>query len=220
MTASSFAQPKLMTSIGKRLSGLACPTVLINNQASTESNYSVYHNDFDGSRTMTNHLLALGHKRIAYLGNGHAGLTNEERKRGYVEALSAQGIALEDALIVAAPDGSPSGAASAASALLMPEQRPTAIVCFNDIMAVGAIHTLNAAGLRVPQDVSVTGFDDVLLSAFVTPPITTFRQPKYELGRESAEMILDLIGEPDSIGRKLLRLHGEIVIRNSTAKPA
>jgi DNA-binding LacI/PurR family transcriptional regulator len=104
--------------------------------------------------------------------------------------------------------------------LLAVEERPTAVVCFNDIMAIGAMHALRQAGLSVPGDCSVTGFDNIPLSQYVNPPLTTFHQPRYELGTEAAEMMLRLLSRKDKMldAAEVISLRGRLVVRLSTSK--
>jgi DNA-binding LacI/PurR family transcriptional regulator len=99
-------------------------------------------------------------------------------------------------------------------------ERPTAIVCYNDMMAIGAIQAVQQAGLHVPGDISITGFDDIELAPYITPPLTTFHQPRYELGREAATMMLRVLsGNMEPSPSAVLVLRGELVVRASTAVP-
>ncbi len=99
------------------------------------------------------------------------------------------------------------------------EQPPTALVCYNDMVAIGAMQTLKEADWRIPGDLSVVGFDNVSLSAFVTPPLTTFDQPKHQLGVEAAKMMMRLLGSEPSTQPDVVTLRGRILVRNSTASP-
>jgi DNA-binding LacI/PurR family transcriptional regulator len=99
------------------------------------------------------------------------------------------------------------------------EERPTAIVCFNDMMAMGVIRALHVAGLRVPDDCSVTGFDDIEIASYMMPPLTTFHQPKYELGKQAAEMMLSLLTHVDDTPVRTVKLLGTLVQRESVAPP-
>jgi DNA-binding LacI/PurR family transcriptional regulator len=196
-------------------------TVLINNQASEDSAYSVYHDDVAGSRAITGHLLALGHRRISYLGNARAGRTSADRWQGYAEAMAAAGAPILPGYVVQGPNGLPEGGASGAEHFLLLAQRPTAIVCYNDMMAIGAMQALQQAGQRVPADCSITGFDNIELAAYVTPALTTFDQPKYELGQQAAGMMLRLLGEEPgpAVEPAILVLRGKLCVRDSTGPP-
>jgi DNA-binding LacI/PurR family transcriptional regulator len=205
----------------RQLDHFGVPFVLINNQALDEPDiYSVYHDDAYGSSQILQHLLELGHQRIAYLGNARGGRTNVERLQGYKFALQEAGLEIEPDFITEGPNGLPEGGALAMQKLLILRERPTAVVCYNDMMAIGAIQAIQQAGLHVPDDISVTGFDDIELAPYITPPLTTFHQPKYELGYEAATMMLRVLNqnvEPDI--SDVLVLRGELVVRDSTAVP-
>lgn len=193
-------------------------TVLINNQAQDKVDYAIYHDDAEGSRLITTHLIELGHTKIAYIGNGFAGRTNDERQRGYQEALETANISIEDTYIINAPNGKTIGGASSAQKLVSLTETPTAIVCFNDMMAIGAISALEKNNIRIPQDCSVTGFDDIQLAEFAHPPLTTFRQPAYQLGVQAAQMMLRLLNTDNVNQPTTLQLQGELIIRDSTAR--
>ena len=207
----------------QQLERFSAPSVLINNQASEDSAHSVYHDDADGSRQLTRHLIQLGHTRIAYLGNARAGRTTEDRRCGYQAALSESGLTLRPEYITNGPNGLAEGGVLGVQHFLALAQPPTAVVCYNDVMAIGAIQALQRAGRLVPGDCSVTGFDDIELAAYVNPSLTTFSQPKYELGRQAATMMLRLLNNGAGAGlpatSDIVRLRGELVVRASTAPP-
>ena len=205
----------------RQLNQFGIPTVLINNQATEYKAHSVCHDDVNGGWTLTRHLVELGHTRIAYLGNRRTGRITEDRLQGYRQALSQAGIPLRSEYVAAGPNGSSEGGVIGARALLKSIPRPTAIVCFNDIMAIGALYALREVGLRVPGDCSVTGFDNIPLSQHITPPLTTFHQPRYELGVEAAKMILRLLNQEtrNVDAAEMITLRGELVVRESTLPP-
>lgn len=192
------------------------PIVLINNQHDGTFAFSVANDDRYGAEQITRHLLELGHRRIAYLGNSRGGQTDIDRLGGYRSALWAAGIAPDSALVVHGPNGRPAGGETGADALLALDPRPTALVCYNDMMALGALHRLKQAGWRVPDDLSITGYDGVSLVAYADPPLTTFAQPTFELGRRAMQMLFDLMAGHD--GEHIL-LRGALVVRQSTAPP-
>ena len=199
------------------------PIVVVDNQAAEDYEYSIYHDDLYGSHQVTRHLIDLGHTRIAYMGNARAGRTTLERLSGFREAMQAAGLPIPESFIFQAPNGLPEGGLVGAQYFLQLPERPTAIVCFNDMSAIGLLRGLQVSGVQIPKDCSVAGFDNIALAAFVTPPLTTFHQPKYELGYEAARMVLDLLNPSSSSGRtapaKILRLRGELLVRASTAPP-
>lgn len=204
-----------------QLSQFGVPTVLINNLATEYTTHSVCHDDVSGGFEVTRHLLELGHTRIAYLGNKRSGRITKDRLRGYKQALTQAGITLRPEYIAAAPNGTTEGGATGTEELLKNEPRPTGIVCFNDIMAIGAMYALRKAGLGVSEDCSVTGFDNIPLSKHINPSLTTFHQPRHELGVEAAEMMLRLLNRKNRNvdAAELITLRGELVVRESTAAP-
>lgn len=204
-----------------QLSKFGVPTVLINNQAATEMAHSVCHDDVTGGLVLTHHLIELGHRRIAYLGHSRTGRISQDRLEGYKEALSQAGLLVRPEYVAAGPNGSAEGGAIGLGKLLAVEDRPTAVVCFNDTMAIGAMHAVRQAGLRLPEDCSITGFDNIPLSQYVNPALTTFHQPRYELGAEAAEMMLRLLSRKNKEfdAAEIISLRGQLVVRASTAPP-
>ncbi len=202
-----------------QLQKFGVPAVLVNNQARETLTSSVFHDDEHGSYEMTRYLIGLGHTRIGYLGNANAGKTNEDRLRGYQRALAEAGLPVEEAFIKAGPNGLAEGGALAMQDCLQLAQRPSALLCYNDMMAIGAIQTLQTAGFRVPEDCSIAGFDNISLSAYVTPPLTTFHQPKKEIGREAAQMMLRrLQAQEKNAAPEIKLLRGKLIARASTAR--
>lgn len=199
------------------------PLILINNQAIDEPDiHSVYHDDLFGSLQVMRHLIELGHTRIAYLGNERGGKTNVERLQGYQKALLQAGLNAVSDYVVVGPDGQPEGGAHGMEKILQLMPRPTAVFCYNDLMAIGAIQIVQQAGLSVPDDISITGFDNIELAAYVSPSLTTLHQPKYELGQEAALMMLRVLASKNtavSAQPTVIRLRGELVVRHSTARP-
>lgn len=201
------------------------PVVHVNNWTSEQTDYSIQHDDVQAAAEMTRHLLALGHTRIAYMNNMIADKSGEDRKQGYQQALSEAGIPYKDELVVNAPNGKLEGGSKGAEAFLELQPRPTALFCYCDMMAFGVLKTLHDAGWRVPEDCSVVGFDNIQLSAFSIPALTTFHQPKYELGYRAAEMMLSLLRNKNEHNRQpasepnILKILGQVVLRDSTAEP-
>jgi LacI family transcriptional regulator len=170
-----------------------------------------------GADQAMQHLLELGHRRIAQITGPSGWLATEDRRRGYRAALAAAGILPDPALeIEAEPEIGP-GRDAARHLLDLPES-PTAIFAFNDNIAIGALQAARASGVRVPEDVSVVGFDDVEHAAIVTPALTTVRQPLAEMGRTAVSLLNRLLE-----GQRLEALHIELatrlVVRDSTAPP-
>lgn len=167
-----------------------------------------------GARRMTRYLASLGHRRIAYLCGPAENILERERLRGYRDGLREEGLPFAPALVLPGDWSLQSGAAAGA-ALLAAAERPTAVFCSSDEMAIGLVRSLVLAGVRVPEDISVAGFDDIDFSAMVQPALTTIAQPRRELGRTGAQVLIDLLeGRP---APTRVRLKTELVIRASTA---
>ncbi|MGO2745428.1 LacI family DNA-binding transcriptional regulator [Microbacterium sp.] len=169
----------------------------------------------EGARAATEHLISLGHRRIAHL-RGRTDLESaQERERGYREALDAAGIPFDPALVA---DGGYRAADStaAANAILDLPDTPTAVFAANDLSAIEMMRIAAARGLRVPDDISVVGFDDILDAASHAPQLTTVRQPLPEMGTAAVTMLLDVLQghEPEPI-----RMPTTLIVRESTAPP-
>ena len=170
-----------------------------------------------GADQAMRHLLGLGHRRIAAITGPPGWVATEARRRGYHAALAAAGI-LPDPELEAESDFEISGGVDAAGTLLDLEDRPTAIFAFNDNLAIGAIEAARARGLRVPDDVSVVGFDDVEHATIVTPKLTTVRQPLAEMGRIAVSLLMRLL-EQQRVETLHVELGTRLVVRDSTAPP-
>lgn len=141
-----------------------------------------------GSEEAVKHLLEQGHRRIAYIGGRMDSVGAKERLNGYMAQLTKHGIKVDKDLIKQGDYSMESGYL-AAKALLCSEERPTAIFAANDVMALGALKRLTEQGVRVPQDISLVGFDDIAMASYSTPSLSTVRMPKYEMGRKGFEML-------------------------------
>ena len=174
--------PDLDVSSALRLSRGATPTVLINPEAEVPGCDSISIANFDGAYAMVRHLLRLGHRRIATIAGSARNIDARERLDGYRTALRDSGLAPAAELEVHGHFTERSGY-EAAIELLKRKPRPGAIFVANDHMAVGALGALQDAGVRVPQDVAVTGFDDIPMARYLTPTLTSVHVDMLELGR-------------------------------------
>jgi len=197
------------------LAELNVPMVLVNDQYPGEFVHSVMIANEDGSRAATEHLIELGHKRIAYVGDRSGYQTETERLKGYMQALAKAGIEFAAELAVHG-DGRPEAAVEAVNGLLKLADPPTAVCCYNDMTALGATRAIRARGLRVPEDVSVTGFDDLFFAEYLEPPLTTVRQPMRLMGRIAMESLFKLMSGEDSVAQ--VKVEAELIVRGSTAK--
>ncbi len=215
--------PPFRVENSRQMEGSGLPLAVVNNQGVDGYDYSVDHDDEQGARQVVRYLISQGHRRLAYLGNALSGLTNQHRLSGYRIEMESAGLPVCQNWIFNGPDGRPEGGYAGARYFLDLPERPSAIVCFNDMMAIGLARGLQEAGLRIPQDISVTGFDDIDLAAYLTPPLTTYNQPRYELGVEAARLMLRLlsVGPGDPLPQpEHIYLQGKLVIRDSTSQPA
>ena len=167
------------------------------------------------------HLLKLGHQRIAFI-KGQAFSSDTSRRWKAIREVAAKlNIPLHPELIVQlhSPDPGPEPGHAATQELLSRKSPFSAIFSFNDVSAVGAISALREAGLQVPRDVSIVGFDDVIFAATSHPPLTTIRQPLREMGQMAASALLGLIrGDKDMIPGSIMTVYPELVVRRSTIK--
>jgi DNA-binding LacI/PurR family transcriptional regulator len=198
------------------LSKLRVPIVLINNQHPGQFVHSVMIDNVTASRDATRHLIQLRHKRIAYISDQFGFQSDVERFAGYRQALEAADLPFLPELI-AHGDGRPEGGASAMQQLLARPVPPTAVFCYNDMSALGALSCIRAHCLRVPEDISLVGFDDLLVASYSDPPLTTIRQPKQQMGRTAMEILLKLFSEVPS--ETTIKMQGELIVRKSTDSP-
>ncbi len=168
------------------------PVVVTGRTLKAPGLFSLNFDNFEGGRLATQHLLDLGHRRIAFIAGDAEHPDANERLRGYRAALEAAGIAVDPALVVPGQYHEVSGL-MAVDRLLESRQQFTAIFACNDQMAVGAALGLHRRSLRVPDDVSLVGFDDLSTSMYAFPPLSTIHQPAYELGRLAASAMLQLL---------------------------
>ncbi|GAA3622849.1 LacI family DNA-binding transcriptional regulator [Microbacterium awajiense] len=170
-----------------------------------------------GAQRLTEHLLELGHRRIGLLAGPDEWLASRERLSGHVAALGQAGM-LQDPQLTQSIRPTIDEGRAAASRLLSQPEPPTALVCFNDKVAVGALLSAQDAGLSVPEDLSIVGFDDSEISRVTRPDITTVRQPLGELGRAGVAHLMRLIdGAP--IDEVRVELSTRLIIRGSSGPP-
>ncbi|MCL2471361.1 MAG: LacI family DNA-binding transcriptional regulator [Propionibacteriaceae bacterium] len=171
-----------------------------------------------GGREATEHLLGLGHQRIGIV-TGERGLAcSQERLAGYQEALDKQGIPVDEDLICFGNFQVEGGYAGATRLLSLPDP-PTAIFAGSDLQAYGVYQAVRVAGLRVPEDISVIGFDDVPLCQWVCPPLTTIRQPLADMAREATRILVEMAYRGIEPPRKKIELATSLVVRESTMPP-
>jgi len=164
----------------------------------------------------TRYLIELGHTRIGHLMSPSRNKSDSERRLGFEQAMRETGLLTRPEWMVQGDHNLATGIA-AGEHLLALNERPTAIFCGNDEMAIGLIHRLRLAGIECPRDISVIGFDDIAVAAYFAPPLTTMRQPREDIGRVTTRTLIDIIegvippGEPVHV-----TLRAELVVRDST----
>lgn len=170
-----------------------------------------------GAEVAVKHLYELGHKNIAHISGRMETLAGQQRYIGFQKALEKLKIPFRKDYVVDG-DYTTEGGYRAMKQLIELPDPPTAVFCAGDLMAIGAMKLLRDKGLSVPSDVSIIGFDDIDLAEFVTPPLTTIRQNKQELGRKAADALLSLIEESQAFS-PIITVPVELVIRGSCGKP-
>ena len=168
--------------------------------------------DWRGGKLAVEHLLQQGHRHIAYIGPSDRA-SSVNRLDGYRDALDEAGIPFESALVAMVGEG-PNPGELATFRLLAGNPMLTALFCYDDMTAVGALRALRALRLRVPADISVVGFDDLPLAAYLEPQLTTVRQPTNELGTQAVRILLDILQRRQP--PRTITVQGELVVRDSS----
>ena len=172
---------------------------------------------FAGARSITAHLVQLGHRRIGVIAGPHNWLAGQARLAGHASALAEAGVLHPAGLTRAGQPTACFGHRAATELLDLPD-RPTALACFNDKTAVGALAAAAERGLRVPGDLSVTGFDDIDLAQATSPMLTTVRQPLAEMGRMAVSLLIRLL-DGHQVDALHVELAADLIVRGSTARP-
>ncbi|MFD4669086.1 LacI family DNA-binding transcriptional regulator [Lentzea sp. NPDC058450] len=193
------------------------PVVAVDPHTGRAALPTVDSDNLHGGRLATEHLLSLGHTRIAML-TGRADLKSaQQRETGYRGALASAGVPVDESLVVRGDYVADVAAASARELLARPD-RPTAVFAANDISAIAAIEAARELGLRVPEDLSVVGFDNLPESALCSPPLTTVQQPIREMGHRALELLVKLIQNEEPADTHIT-LGTDLVVRQSTRPP-
>lgn len=188
------------------------PTVFIDMMGQGEHAISIRSDHMDAARQLAEHLLSLGHRKIAFIGGPTVNLAAMERLLGFQQALAQTGISLDPDLV--RQSGWNTDEAYEAARVLLSQRRDfTALVAGSDLMAIGILRALHEYNLQVPHDVSLTGFDDVILSQYTTPPLTTVHQDIEMMGREAMQRLIALIEGKETTS---LVVPTRLVVRGST----
>ena len=195
------------------------PTVLLYNFGGDEEHDSIQIDNHLGARMAMDHLLGLGHRRIALIRGPSGNADAAERLRGYREALAARGLAADPQLVLPGDFSEESGfrAGEALAALAQP---PTAVFAANDAMAIGCLAALRGRGLRVPDGVSLVGFDDIPIARYLTPALTTVQVPIAEIGGRALERLVSVLQSGREAAKRQEVVTPTLAVRASTAAPA
>ncbi len=216
------ASSRIGTEHVERLARINVPVVLVNSQAEGEHDFlhSIAVDDRVGARRAVEHLIELGHRRIAYIGVTNRPKSNKRRLRGYQDALEAAGIESDPEWIrivdldPALEDSDALAGKQAADQLCGSDV--TAVFCYNDMVAVGALLACREADVAVPQEVSIIGFDDIDLARYVHPALTSVAQPKRQMGSIAMQMVVDLLGKKPVANQIIEPI---VMKRQSTSSP-
>jgi len=199
----------------KQLLSKSIPVAMIARDVDSLSLHTVITDDFYGGTIAAEHLIGLGHRKLAVLAENLKVSSSRERVRGFKSALLEANIPFDDTNVVAC-DYKIEDGKRGAKALLRKGDRPTAIFCCNDMLAIGVLQAAKDEGLQVPGDLSVIGFDNTILSNVVNPPITTVAQPMEYMAKLVFELIVSNL-ENDLAPKKRIVLRPELIVRESTA---
>ncbi|MFB9750101.1 LacI family DNA-binding transcriptional regulator [Paenibacillus hodogayensis] len=194
------------------------PTILIARDMAGLDLQTVLVDDFAGGTMAAQHLLELGHQALAVLAEDPKVSSSRERIRGFKETLVGSGIDLPGHWVQTCKDDLVKEGKLKAKALLQQTQRPTALFCCNDLLAIGALQAAKELGVKVPRDLSIVGFDNTILATVTDPPLTSVSQPTESMGKLAVDLIIEqLKTKVGSTPRRVLS--PELCIRGSSAKP-
>ncbi|MGO4537763.1 LacI family DNA-binding transcriptional regulator [Paenibacillus sp. 2TAB19] len=198
----------------EHLSEKSFPIVMIAREAAAMTAHSVVTDDFKGGALAAEHLTSLGHSRMAVLAENFKVTSSLERVRGFRFGLFEAGLSVSDDDIVICESSMKDGK-RAAAALLSGEERPTALFCCNDLLAIGALQAAKDAGIRVPEQLSIVGFDDTILSTVTNPTLTTIAQPVEQMVKLAFGLLIGGTEDESSIKQRIV-MQPELIIREST----
>jgi LacI family transcriptional regulator len=204
----------------REIIGVDLPMVIIGSfkqEAEPAENWDhVLSNNLESAQQVITYLMQLGHRRIAFIQGPEGTPTSGHRLAGFRKAFEVAGIPLQESLIVPG-DYTREGGRRGMRSLLELLEPPTAVFCANDFSALGALEIAQQKGFRVPEDLSIVGFDDIREASYASPPLTTVRQPPDYVGTITAETLLDRLNGRQKPAR--IRIEGSLIRRQSTAPP-
>lgn len=217
------ASSRIGPGYANRLEQIRIPVIMVNTEAEEEGKFifSASVDDYAGACQAVNHLIGLGHRRIAYLGVSNRNVSNKHRLEGYLDTLKKNSIEIQPNWIIINDDTSPGelpldfkiGQMLGTEIL---KTDVTAIFCYCDTIAAGVMDTCHRVGLSIPHDMSIVGFDDNFICEILYPPLTTVHQPEIEIGHKAMKMLINSLAGEDV---EDVMLDPSLVIRESTAPP-
>jgi LacI family transcriptional regulator, purine nucleotide synthesis repressor len=196
-----------------KLSSFNIPIVNLNRYINDNETYCVYVDERSGARNAVEHLIKCGHKKIAIIEGPEIFITTKERYEGYIDALKKHNIPIVNEYLVKGGFTPESGYAEM-DKLIKCVIPPTAVFVSNDLMAVGAINACRQYGYRIPEDMSIIGFDDMEFSKYLIPSLTTVRKSRRTMGEQGALMLMKLLSNRQ-IESKMIKLEAELILRES-----
>jgi LacI family transcriptional regulator len=195
------------------------PIVLVNRTVDSTDAFAVITDDHAGARLAVDHLVGLGHERIAHIVGPETYSTGQARYRGFLDGMGAAGLEAERSMIRFTRTFTEDEGARAFRELLHESRGFTSVFAGNDLLALGCYDVMAEEGIRCPDDVSVVGYNDMPLLDKLRPPLTTVRVPQYELGKRATELVLDRLRDP--VARPVtIRLEPKLIVRRSTSPPS
>lgn len=170
----------------------------------------------DASKRAVKYLIDVGHKKIVHFAGPGYSMHSEERVEGVRRAYSESSLVFSDEIIVPAGAHLADGYKAGKAYFARKENRPTGVTCYNDLVAIGLMRALNELGVRVPEDVSVIGYDDIEILEYLPTPLTSIRVPKYEMGHRAAELLIQQVEAHKKVPPQKIHLQAELVIRSTT----
>lgn len=198
-----------------RLINQGVALALLDNSTASRDACSVSVDDIRGGQLAAEHILSLGHQRIAWLAGPRDIPQVADREAGLFQALAQSEV---DVVSLMCGQMTTSSAEATVDAALASGLNVTGLVCANDLLALGAIRSLGKAGLQVPDDVSVIGYDDISFAASAGTPLTSIRQPSYELGQAAASLVIAQFDNPEGHAHQQIQFQPQLVVRESTAQ--
>jgi LacI family transcriptional regulator len=194
------------------------PVILVDSKSASGGQCSVAVDDVLGGDLAVSHLLETGHKRVAYIGGPLALRQVSDRRDGAVRALELAGRTPADLHVIetAAPNVAAGQAAGRHISKLPTRERPTAAFCANDLIALGLLQEMTRLGITVPGDLAIVGYDDIEFAAAAAVPLSSIRQPRHELGRTAAQLLLEEAREAGTHKHRQVIFDPELVVRRSS----